>query len=50
MKVKCIYAISPILEEGKVYTVFYYKDNFLLLDGYPYNYFNIKHFEVIDKE
>ena len=47
MKAKCIYAISPILEEGKVYDVALLINGFLLLHGFPYNHFNAKYFEII---
>ena len=47
MKAKCIYAISPILEEGKVYDVALLTNGFLLLRDFPYNHFNVKHFEII---
>lgn len=50
MKAKCIYAISSILEQGKVYNVFYLKDNFLLLEDFPYNYFNMKYFEIVEEQ
>jgi hypothetical protein len=47
MKAKCIYAISPILQEGKVYDVALLTNGFLLLRDFPYNHFNVKYFEII---
>ena len=48
MKARCINAISPILEEGKVYDVVLLMNGFLLLEGFPYNHFNVKHFKIIE--
>ena len=49
MKARCIYAISNLLEEGKIYNVVLMMSNgFLLLEDFPYNHFNVKYFEIIN--
>ena len=46
IKVRCIKAIS-MLEESEIYNAVLIQHNFVLLDEFPYNYFNIKYFEII---
>lgn len=50
MKVRCIEAISVYLEEGKVYNAILIQNNFVLLEDFPYNHFNMKYFEYVNDE
>lgn len=47
MKVRCIEAISSLLEVGKIYNVVLIQHNFVLLEDFPYNHFNMKYFELV---
>ena len=50
MKVRCIEAISSLLEVGKVYRAVLIQHNFVLLDDFPYNHFNMKYFEHMEED
>lgn len=50
MKVRCIDAVSSLLEVGKVYNAVLIQHNFVLLEDFPYNHFNMKYFEYVDDE
>jgi hypothetical protein len=50
MKAKCNYAISPLLEVGKIYNIVFFNEStgFILLEDFPYNHFNMKYFDLIN--
>lgn len=50
MKVRCIEAVSSLLEVGKVYNAVLIQHNFVLLEDFPYNHFNMKYFEYVNDE
>jgi len=50
VKVRCIEAISSLLEVGKIYNAVLIQHNFVLLDGFPYNFFNLKYFEHMEED
>lgn len=47
MKVRCIEAISVLLEVGKIYEAVLIQNNFVLLKDFPFNHFNMKYFELV---
>lgn len=47
MKVRCIDAVSSLLEVGKIYNAVLIQHNFVLLEDFPYNHFNAKYFELV---